>query len=43
LNIVLFHAFLAPENLPVAILLLLGNLFLAYACRKHYALLVAAK
>src|SRR4051812_12777489 len=29
-NILLFHAFLAPEGLVVGILLLLGNLFLAY-------------
>jgi uncharacterized membrane protein YphA (DoxX/SURF4 family) len=43
LNILLFHAFLAPEGLPVAILLLLGNLFLAYYYRKNYATLVAAK
>jgi len=42
-NIVFFHAFLAPEGLPVAILLLLGNLFLAYANREHYVTLVAAK
>ena len=43
LNIVFYHAFLVPEGLPVAILLLLGNLFLAYANRKRYASLVAAK
>jgi putative oxidoreductase len=43
LNILLFHAFVAPEGLPVAILLLLGNLFLAYYYRKNYATLVAAK
>lgn len=42
-NIVFYHAFLAPEGLPVAIPLLLGNLFLAYAYRKHYAALVAMK
>src|SRR5690349_15176617 len=30
INIVLFHAFLAPEGLIVPIVLLLGNLFLAY-------------
>src|SRR5882757_2623445 len=29
LNILLFSVFLAPEGLPVGILLLLGNLFLA--------------
>jgi uncharacterized membrane protein YphA (DoxX/SURF4 family) len=42
-NIVLFHAFLAPEGLPVVILVLLANLFLAYAYRKHYVSLVAPK
>jgi len=43
LNIFFYHAFLAPEGLSVAILLLLGNLFLAYAHRKNYVPLVAAK
>lgn len=42
-NVLLFHAFLAPEGLPVAILLFLGNLFLAYAYRKNYTSLLAAK
>jgi putative oxidoreductase len=43
LNILFYHAFVAPEGLPVAIPLMLGNLFLAYACRKNYQTLVAAK
>ena len=43
LNILLVHAFLAPEGLPVAILLMLGNLFLAYYYRKNYEGLLAAK
>jgi putative oxidoreductase len=43
LNILFYHAFVAPEGLPVAIPLMLGNLFLAYACRKNYKMLVAAK
>lgn len=43
LNIFLFHAFLSPEGLPVAILMLLGNLFLAYANRDKYAPLFRAK
>lgn len=43
LNILFYHVFLAPEGLPVAIAILLGNLFLAYACRKNYATLLAAK
>ncbi len=43
LNITLYHAFVAPEGLPIAIVLLLANLFLAFAYRKNYATLVAAK
>jgi len=42
-NILFFHAFLAPEGLPVAILLFLGDLFLAYANRQKYAPLFQAK
>jgi uncharacterized membrane protein YphA (DoxX/SURF4 family) len=42
-NIVFFHAFLEPEGLPVVLLLLIGVLFLAYAYRKNYITLVAAK
>ena len=41
-NIFLFHAFMAPEGLPVAIFLLLGNLFLAYVNRKKYEPLLTA-
>src|ERR1700744_6103079 len=37
LNIVFFHAFLEPSGLPVAIPLLLANLFLAYYYRRNYA------
>ncbi|WP_158825411.1 DoxX family membrane protein [Mucilaginibacter lacusdianchii] len=43
LNIFLYHAFIGPEGLLMAVLLLLGNLFLAYAYRKHYVTLVAPK
>jgi putative oxidoreductase len=43
LNILFYHAFVEPEGLPVAIPLMLGNLFLAYSCRNHYKTLVAAK
>ena len=43
LNILLYHAFLAPEGLPVAIALFLANLFLAYAYRKNYASILVAK
>jgi len=42
-NILLYHAFLMPEGLVVAILLFLGNLFLAYAYRTNYATLLRAK
>jgi putative oxidoreductase len=41
-NIVLVHSFLAPEGLPVAIALLLADLFLAYYYRDRYKTLVAA-
>ena len=43
LNIFLFHVFLAPEGLPVAIFLLFATLFLAYANRNHYKNLFVAK
>jgi putative oxidoreductase len=42
-NIFLFHTFLAPEGLPVAIFVLLGNSFLAYANRDKYKPLLAPK
>ncbi len=35
-NIVLTHAFLAPEGLPVALFVLVADLFLAYVNRSHY-------
>ena len=43
LNIVFVHVLLAPEGLPIAILLLLGNLFLAYYHRENYKSLFVAK
>jgi len=43
LNILCYHAALAPEGLPVGILMLLGNLFLAFYYRKNYAGLLAVK
>ena len=43
LNILLYHAFLAPEGLIAAVALLLGNLFLAYYYRNNYKLILAAK
>lgn len=35
-NIVLVHAFLVPEGLPVALFVLLATLFLAYVHRARY-------
>ena len=43
LNILLYHAFVAREGLPVAFAILAANLFLAYAYRKNYAALLALK
>ena len=43
LNILMFHLFLAPEGLPVAILLMIGNLFLAYYSRERYIPMLKAK
>ena len=43
LNILFYHAFVAPEGLPVAIPLMLGNLFLAWACRRNYTMLLAPR
>lgn len=42
-NIFLFHAFLSPKELPMAIFVLLANLFLAYYYRKNYTGLFVAK
>jgi putative oxidoreductase len=43
LNILLYHVFVAPSGLVVAIPLFVANLFLAYAQRAHYRTLVAVK
>lgn len=43
INILLVHAFLAPEGLPIVIPLFLGILFLAYVYRENYKPLLAAK
>ena len=43
LNILLFHAFLEPSGLPVAVLLMLGNLFLAFYYRDKYKPMLASK
>ena len=43
MNILLFHAFLEPSGLPIAIFMMIGNLFLAYYHREKYKGLLAAK
>jgi len=43
LNILLFHAFLESSGLPIAILLLIGNLFLAYYYHDKYKSILSAK
>lgn len=43
INILMVHVFLAPEGLPVAILLILANLFLAYYYRDRYKAMLKAK
>jgi uncharacterized membrane protein YphA (DoxX/SURF4 family) len=42
-NIVLFHAFLAPGGLAIALMLLGLELFLAYAYRNAYASMLHAR
>lgn len=42
-NILLVHVFLDPSGLPIAVLLLAGNLFLAYYHRNNYKGLWASK
>lgn len=43
INIVLFHVFLEPAELPVMIVLLVFNLFIAYYYRDNYKTLFTAK
>ena len=43
INIFLFHAFLDHTRLPIAIFLVLADLFLAYAYRSSYAPLFVAR
>jgi uncharacterized membrane protein YphA (DoxX/SURF4 family) len=43
LNILLFHTFLQPSGIPLAVMLLLGDLFLAYYYRDRYKAIFAAK
>jgi len=42
LNILMFHIFLDPTGLPIAILLMIGDLFLAYYYREKYKPLFVA-
>jgi putative oxidoreductase len=42
-NILLFHAFMAPHDMIIPILLVLANLWLAIVYRENYASLVAAR
>lgn len=43
LNILMYHLFLDPNGLPVAILLMIGNLFLAYYYRERYKPMLKSK
>jgi len=43
LNILLFHLFLDHSGLPIAILLMMGDLFLAYYYRQIYKPLFVSK
>ena len=42
-NILMYHAYIAPSGVPLAAILLVINLFLAFYYRKNYAGLLAAK
>jgi putative oxidoreductase len=42
-NIVLFHIFMAPTGILIPLLILGGNIFLAYVYRKNYDLLLSVK
>ncbi|HYG17428.1 MAG TPA: DoxX family membrane protein [Ohtaekwangia sp.] len=43
LNILLFHAFLAPESLAMSVVILILNLFVAWGYRDHYKSLFHSK
>ena len=43
INIVCINAFMAPKNLPMMIVLLLANLFLAFYYRNAYKPMLAMK
>lgn len=42
-NILLYHIFVLPQGLPVAIAVFLGNLFIAYSHRQNYRALFTVK
>jgi putative oxidoreductase len=42
-NILMVHAFMMPEGLPMAVTLFAANLFLIYAYRSRYAAIFTAK
>jgi hypothetical protein len=43
LNILGVHIFLAPEGLPVALFIIVANLFFAYRSKEHYKPLLISK
>src|SRR5436190_12772965 len=43
INIFLYHAFVDTSGLPVAVFLVVANIFVAYYYRKSYAGLLAAR
>jgi putative oxidoreductase len=43
INIVLFHTFLGPQDLPLVVVLLLFDLYIAFYYRDNYKTLFAAK
>lgn len=43
LNILMTHLFVAPEGMPVAIFVILANLFLAYRYMDHYRPMLVPK
>jgi uncharacterized membrane protein YphA (DoxX/SURF4 family) len=42
-NILLFHVFLEPSGIPIALFVIAGNLFLAYYYRDKYKALLSVK
>jgi putative oxidoreductase len=42
-NILLFHAFMAPAGVFIPLLIFAGNIFLAYVYRRNYDLMLSAR